>query len=177
MPLLVCILLQVDLQWFWLVLYAAITVPFAPYVANPSRFFRWGWRMSASHAGTLRCLWIALDVAVAVCRGGLVDTRTDLRALLMLAASVSISWVFAKCVHAALYMSTRPGVSACREREPVLTLSCALLQVHSQRITTWWQLWHRWSCCIHGAQQCCVRAHLKSANCIHPSLHRRLTRC
>jgi hypothetical protein len=40
-PLTACVRLQVDLQWFWLVLYAAITVPFAPYVANPSRFFRW----------------------------------------------------------------------------------------------------------------------------------------
>ena len=41
-PLTACVRLQIDLQWFWLVLYAAITVPFAPYVANPSRFFRWG---------------------------------------------------------------------------------------------------------------------------------------
>ena len=56
-----------DLQWFWLVLYAALTIPFAPYVASPARFFR----------------------------GGL-NERSDTQAMLMLAASVSISWVFAK---------------------------------------------------------------------------------
>jgi hypothetical protein len=102
-PLKACARLQVDLQWFWLVLYAAITVPFAPYVANPSRFFRWDLSKEQRHPqADYTILWPAPHVAAAVCRGGLVDTRTDLRALFMLAASVSISWVFAKCVPAAL---------------------------------------------------------------------------
>ena len=31
---------QVNLQWFWLLLYAALILPFAPYVTKPEFFFR-----------------------------------------------------------------------------------------------------------------------------------------
>lgn len=31
---------RVNLQWFWLVLYAALILPFAPYVTRPEFFFR-----------------------------------------------------------------------------------------------------------------------------------------
>ena len=31
---------RVNLQWFWLVLYAALILPFAPFVRDPKFFFR-----------------------------------------------------------------------------------------------------------------------------------------
>ena len=31
---------KVNLQWFWLLLYAALILPFAPYVTKPEFFFR-----------------------------------------------------------------------------------------------------------------------------------------
>lgn len=33
---------KVDLQWFWLLLFAAVTVPWAPWASDPVRFFRGG---------------------------------------------------------------------------------------------------------------------------------------
>jgi hypothetical protein len=101
--------------------------------------------------------------ATAVCRGGLVDTRTDLRALLMLAASVSISWVFAKCV--LWYHAKNRGVTVSTldtEHVLMLTLPCALLQVHSQCVPAGRQLWHCWSCRIHGEHNLDVRASVNS---------------
>lgn len=31
---------MVRVQWFWLLLYAIITIPFAPFVIQPIKFFR-----------------------------------------------------------------------------------------------------------------------------------------
>ena len=31
---------RVNLQWFWLLLYAALILPFAPYVTKPEFFYR-----------------------------------------------------------------------------------------------------------------------------------------
>ena len=36
----IMISLQLDMQWFWLLLYAIITVPFAPFIRSPIKFFR-----------------------------------------------------------------------------------------------------------------------------------------
>lgn len=37
----VMISLQLNMQWFWLLLYAVITVPFAPFIRSPVKFFRY----------------------------------------------------------------------------------------------------------------------------------------
>jgi hypothetical protein len=31
---------RLDLQWFWLLLFAASTVPFSPWAADPVKYFR-----------------------------------------------------------------------------------------------------------------------------------------
>ena len=36
----VMVICRVDMQWYWLILYAAVTIPFAPFVRDPTRFFR-----------------------------------------------------------------------------------------------------------------------------------------
>lgn len=36
----IMVICRVDMQWYWLILYAAVTVPFAPFVRDPTRFFR-----------------------------------------------------------------------------------------------------------------------------------------
>eukprot|EP00775_Hariotina_reticulata_P012830 gene12830-12958_t len=63
---------RVDLQWFWLLLFAFITVPFAPWTADPVQFFR----------------------------GGIVSdskkSATDASNLLVLSSSAFVSWIFAK---------------------------------------------------------------------------------
>ncbi|KAL3138479.1 hypothetical protein ABBQ32_006269 [Trebouxia sp. C0010 RCD-2024] len=61
---------QINLQWFWLLLYAALILPFAPYVTKPEFFFR----------------------------GGLNSDKKGVRHIVLLAASASISWVFAKSI-------------------------------------------------------------------------------
>jgi hypothetical protein len=32
---------QVNLQWFWILLYAALIIPFSPFIVNPRRYFRY----------------------------------------------------------------------------------------------------------------------------------------
>jgi hypothetical protein len=32
--------LKVDLQWFWLLLYAALILPFTPFISDPTQYFR-----------------------------------------------------------------------------------------------------------------------------------------
>lgn len=41
----VMISLKLDMQWFWLLLYATITVPFAPFIRSPIKFFRYSLRL------------------------------------------------------------------------------------------------------------------------------------
>lgn len=36
----VMISLRLDLQWFWLLLYAALIIPFSPFISDPKKFFR-----------------------------------------------------------------------------------------------------------------------------------------
>ena len=37
----VMISVRLNMQWFWLLLYAVITVPFAPFIRSPIKFFRY----------------------------------------------------------------------------------------------------------------------------------------
>ena len=37
----VMISVRLNMQWFWLLLYAVITVPFAPFIRSPVKFFRY----------------------------------------------------------------------------------------------------------------------------------------
>ncbi|WIA39871.1 hypothetical protein OEZ86_013316 [Tetradesmus obliquus] len=60
---------RVDLQWFWLLLFAASTVPFAPWASDPVKYFR----------------------------GGFVsDTSNDASNWILLTCSSFVSWIFAK---------------------------------------------------------------------------------
>lgn len=60
---------RLDLQWFWLLLFALITVPFAPWVRDPVLYFR----------------------------GGFVsDTSKHASNWLVLSSSAFVSWIFAK---------------------------------------------------------------------------------
>ncbi|CAL8463500.1 g3034 [Coccomyxa elongata] len=77
--------LRVKLQWFWLLLYAVITIPFAPFVASPIKFFR----------------------------GGLDDDAKSPGSLILLASSVSISWVFAKSIQNASTLGAQYGLVGC----------------------------------------------------------------
>ncbi|KAK9831522.1 hypothetical protein WJX81_005358 [Elliptochloris bilobata] len=70
------------MQWYWLIVYAAITIPFAPFVRDPRRFFR----------------------------GGLNDDSKGIGSLLLLAASASISWVFAKSIYNASTLGAQYGI-------------------------------------------------------------------
>lgn len=36
----VMISLKLDLQWFWLLLYAALIIPFSPFISDPKKYFR-----------------------------------------------------------------------------------------------------------------------------------------
>eukprot|EP00891_Asterochloris_glomerata_P000355 jgi/Astpho2/355/Aster-02232 len=57
-------------KWWWLVIYAVLILPFAPYIRDPTKYFR----------------------------GGLTDDRRGVWPVLLLTSSVSISWVFAKSI-------------------------------------------------------------------------------
>lgn len=60
---------KVDLQWFWMLLFAVTTVPFAPWARDPVLFFR----------------------------GGFVsDTSKHASNWLVLTSSAFVSWIFAK---------------------------------------------------------------------------------
>jgi hypothetical protein len=59
---------RVDLQWFWMLLFAASTIPFAPWVADPVRFFR----------------------------GGVISDGQDGTSWFVLSAAAFVSWIFAK---------------------------------------------------------------------------------
>ncbi|KAL0034477.1 hypothetical protein WJX79_004596 [Trebouxia sp. C0005] len=77
---------RVNLQWFWLLLYAALILPFAPYVTKPEFFYR----------------------------GGLTSEKKGARHIVLLAASASISWVFAKSILNASLLGGEYGiVGAC----------------------------------------------------------------
>ena len=54
---------KVDLQWFWMLLFAATTVPFAPWVADPVQFFRGGLISDDTQSGTS---WFVLSSAAFV---------------------------------------------------------------------------------------------------------------
>ena len=43
----VMISVRLNMQWFWLLLYALITVPFAPFIRSPIKFFRYNFRICA----------------------------------------------------------------------------------------------------------------------------------
>ncbi len=72
-------------QWFWLLLYALITVPFAPFIKSPVKYFR----------------------------GGLGDTAQSTGSLLLLASSVSISWVFAKSIQNVSLLGAQYSLVGC----------------------------------------------------------------
>ncbi|KAK9829007.1 hypothetical protein WJX72_003371 [[Myrmecia] bisecta] len=74
---------QVNLQWYWILLYAALIVPFSPFIVNPRLFYR----------------------------GGLEDNATSVKAMLLLAASASISWVFAKSILNASTLGAKYGIT------------------------------------------------------------------
>lgn len=48
----VMISLKLDMQWFWLLLYAIITVPFAPFIRSPIKFFRYSFLLISD-----TCVW------------------------------------------------------------------------------------------------------------------------
>ncbi len=50
---------RVNLQWFWLLLYAALILPFAPYVTKPEFFYRSVYRLVTATL-TLYCTTLAL---------------------------------------------------------------------------------------------------------------------
>ncbi|KAF6258847.1 hypothetical protein COO60DRAFT_1622110 [Scenedesmus sp. NREL 46B-D3] len=74
---------RVDLQWFWLLLFAVFTIPVSPWTADPVKFFR----------------------------GGLVsDTSKDASNWMLLASSTFVSWIFAKSILNAATLGASFGV-------------------------------------------------------------------
>eukprot|EP00878_Enallax_costatus_P010689 GHUV01011165.1.p1 GENE.GHUV01011165.1~~GHUV01011165.1.p1 ORF type:complete len:509 (+),score=97.58 GHUV01011165.1:266-1792(+) len=74
---------RLDLQWFWLLLFALITVPFAPWARNPVLYFR----------------------------GGFVsDTSKHASNWLVLSSSAFVSWIFAKSILNASTLGASFGV-------------------------------------------------------------------
>lgn len=60
---------RLDLQWFWLLLFAATTVPFAPWASEPVKYFRGGF-VSDTRKGTNDASnWIVLSSSGAVSGG------------------------------------------------------------------------------------------------------------
>lgn len=74
---------RLDLQWFWMLLFALITVPFAPWAREPVVYFR----------------------------GGLVsDTSKRASNWLVLSSSAFVSWIFAKSILNASTLGASFGV-------------------------------------------------------------------
>lgn len=73
---------KLDLQWFWLLLFALFTIPLSPWIKDPVRFFR----------------------------GGLNDDSQGTSSWLLLSSSTFVSWVFAKSILNASTLGAKYGI-------------------------------------------------------------------
>ena len=118
----VMISVRLNLQWFWLLLYAVITVPFAPFIRSPIKFFRYTIKAfslpryatgAQLYCADLRLEWGPGHYAIMLHRGGLDDNASSGGSLVLLAASVSISWVFAKSIQNVSLLGAQYGLVGC----------------------------------------------------------------